>query len=286
MMLSLVLAACVSVAGPKITAQDLAQAVPAFVPAHASAAVGYTPAPGVQRMMHAAELRGLLRQQGFETESALKDVCFQRPVSALKDEDVAAAMRATLGDAATVEVVEVSKLPVPAGELVFPREQIGMPPVALWRGYVRYDETSKFPVWARVKIAVPSTRVKAAEDLRPGVAIQAWQVRVESEAAFPDKRTTPESVLDAVGCIPRRLIPAQTPLWKDAIEPPLIIARGDKVTVAVRAGLARLSVVAEAEADGRRGDLIALKNLESGKTFRARVESPGRAAVDGNAGKP
>ena len=286
MMLALLVAACMAVQGQKIVARDLAQVVPAFTPADANAVVAYTPAPGVQRVVRASELRQMLRQQGFSTDAALPDACFVRPVAPLREADVAAAMRQTLGAGAKVEVVEMSKVPVPAGVLVFPRDQIGAPPVALWHGFVEFDGNSKFPVWARVKVSVPTTRVLAAEELRPGMVIRASQLKVVTEDAFPDKRTTPESLLEAVGCLPRRLIPADTPLWKDAVDPPLIVVRGDKVTVAVHAGRAQLSVIAEAEANGRRGDLIALKNLESGKTFRARVQADGRAAVDGDAGKP
>lgn len=286
MMLAVVVASCVAVLGPKILAHDLAQAVPAFVPTDANAVVGYAPTPGVTRFMHAVELRQLLRQQGFSTDAPIADTCFARPVALLQQTDVIAAMRRSLGEEAKVEIVELSHFPAPPGQLVFPRELLSGPPIALWHGYVLYDGNSRFPVWARVKVAVPSRRVIATDDLRQGTIIQSSQLKLVTEDAFPDSRVTPDSVADAVGCLPRRFIPAHTPLWKEALDPPLTIARGDKVTVAVRAGQAQLSVVAEAEANGRRGDWIALKNLESGKTIRARVESEGRATVDGNVGKP
>ena len=50
-----------------------------------------------------------------------------------------------------------------------------------------------------------------------------------------------------------------------------------EVTAAV--GGAQLELDAIAETSGRRGDLISLKNPRSGKIFRARIESKGKAIV-------
>ena len=69
-------------------------------------------------------------------------------------------------------------------------------------------------------------------------------------------------------------------MWSDSIEPPLDITKGDRVTVRVSSGLAKISIDAEAETSGRRGDPVALKNLESGRLFRGRIDAPGQAALE------
>jgi flagella basal body P-ring formation protein FlgA len=54
--------------------------------------------------------------------------------------------------------------------------------------------------------------------------------------------------------------------------------------VTVEAGQARLSLDAQAETGGRRGDRIVLKNLTSGQRFRGVVAGPGQVKVEGDDG--
>jgi flagella basal body P-ring formation protein FlgA len=280
MLLALLATACLSIAGPNITAGDLARVVPAFAGADPALAVGYAPAPGVQRIMHSPEVHQLLSKLNLTGEAPLDDICFARPVAPLTNDAVLEAMHHTLGADAHIEISEVSRFPAPPGEVVFPREDLGPPPVAIWHGYVRYDSDKKFPVWARVKISVQTTRLIALEQLEPGVPIKASQVSVQTVEEFPQKRTTLTSIEQIEGCIPRRFISAKTPIWTDSIEPPNDISKGDRVTVVVSSGLAKLSFDAEAQNSGRRGDFVSFKNPDSGKLFRARVEGPDQAGVN------
>ena len=279
MLLALLAAACFSVSGPNITAKEIAAAVPGYVPADASVAFGYSPAPNVQRVVHPAELNRFLAQEHFAGTMPASDICFERPTTALSEAAAAAAMKRALGGDAQIEIVELSRFPAPAGEVVFPREDIGAPPVALWRGYVRYDSDKKFVVWARVKVTVHATRMIALEDLKPGVPIHTSQVALVQIDEFPNRRTTPTSLDKIEDALPRRYISANTPLWTDSFDPPNAVTKGDRVSVLVRSGLAQLTLDAEAQTSGRAGDVVAFKNPESGKLFRARVEGPGKAIV-------
>jgi hypothetical protein len=63
--LTLVSAACLAVSGANITARDIAKAVPAFTPADPSIAVGYAPAPGVERVIHRKPTLKFLRLAAF-----------------------------------------------------------------------------------------------------------------------------------------------------------------------------------------------------------------------------
>jgi flagella basal body P-ring formation protein FlgA len=190
------------------------------------------------------------------------------------------AMHQTLGPEAHVEIVELSRFPAPSGEVVFCREDIGTPPVALWHGYVAYDGDKRFPIWARVKLSMQTMRLVALEELRPGIPIKASQVAVQNIEEFPQRRITPRSVAEVEGALPRRFISANSPVWADAIEPANDVTKGDRVSVVVHSGLAKLAFDAEAQSSGRRGDFVPFKNPESGKLFRARVEGPGKAWVD------
>lgn len=287
---------CVSVVGPDITAGDLAKAEPVFTPADPSAPLVYAPTPGVQRIMHPAEVRQLLARlkgpsdaagsDAFLDDAKLGNACFERPVGPLSIDAVAAAMRKTLGPQTHLEVSDISDFRVPSGELVFPLEDLGQPPLALWRGYVLYDGSKKFRVWAHVKVKVTTQHLIALQDLKPGVPIKLFQVAMQSVEEFPQKRATPLSLEHLEGSIPRRFIAANSPVWSDSIDPPLDVTKGDRVTVTVSSGLARISIDAEAETSGRRGDAVSLKNLESGKLFRARIDAPGQAALGGASLRP
>ena len=277
---AVVSAACLAVSGANITAREIAKAVPAFTPADPDLTVGYAPAPGVERVMHPGELKQILTRLSFDGPVPLEDVCFARPVAVLSTATVIEAMHRTLGPNAHIEVLEISRFPAPSGELVFLREYLGAPPEAVWRGYVLYDGDKKFPVWARVRVSVTTKRVIALEELKPGIPITASEVALEKVEGFPERRVTPSSIEQVEGSIPRRFISANSPVWTDAIDPPNDIAKGDRITVTVTSGLAKLSFDAEAQNSGRRGDLVSFKNPDSGRLFRARVEGPGKAGVE------
>jgi flagella basal body P-ring formation protein FlgA len=280
MLLALLAVACLPVAGPNITAQEIAAAVPGFTPSEATIFFSYAPTPGVQRVVHPAELQQFLMHQQFTGTIPTHDVCFERPTTVLTEGVLKKAMQDVLGTGAHIELVDWSRFPAPPGQLVFPRSDLGTPPIALWRGYVQYDGTKKFPIWARVKLSVRVTRIVAAEDLRPGVPIRAAQVILQASEDFPGPRITASDIAMVVGAIPRRFINANSPVWETSIDPPNEVTKGDRVSVTVHSGLARLTFDAEAESSGRRGDVLPFKNPESGKLFRARVDGPGTAALE------
>ena len=274
------LAACIAVSGPTITAGHLAQAVPGFVPANPSAVVAYAPEPGVRRVFPTAELRAALNHLGYQGDKVPADACFARPVMPVSEEAAISAMRATLGAAAHIEIVELSQTPAPEGEVVFPREGLGVPPIAFWRGYVKYDGEKKFPVWARLKLSVPVTWAMATEFLKANVPIRAGQIVMQTGDAFPEFRSTAQSAAALEGMLPRRSIQAGTPVWDDSVEKPPEVGKGDRVAVTVLSGRARMTFDAEAQSSGRVGESIYFKNPESGKLFRARVSGRGAAAIE------
>jgi flagella basal body P-ring formation protein FlgA len=279
-LLALIAAACFPVSGPNITARDLAKALPAFTPTDPEVSIGYSPAPGVERVMHPAEVRQLAARLNYDGALPTADICFERPVAPITPDAMLKAMHQALGTDAHIEVVELSRFPAPAGEIAFRREDLGTPPIALWRGYVLYDGDKKFSVWARVKITVQTLRLIALEELKPGIPIKASQVSLQKIDEFPDRRATPTSIEQIEGALPKRFIHANSPIWLDTVDPPDDIMKGDRVSVVVHSGLAQLAFDAEAQSSGRRGDFVSFKNPESGKLFRARVEGPGKAWVE------
>jgi len=286
----LVAAACVSISGAHITAGDLARAVPGFAPPDAAVIVAWAPLPGAVRVFRPAELQRLLKPLDPAATVPPSGVCFELPVAPLSEASVVEAMRELLPSGSKIDVVELSHFPAPAGEIVFLRASLGasvsLESAVLWRGFVRYGESGRFQIWARVKIRVPVTRLVAAETLPQGKPIRASQVKMVAIDDVLNARGTPSTVERAEGYIPRRTIPVDSPVWADSLDPPMEIMKGDRVTVSVHSGLSALTLDADATTSGRRGDAIWLKNPHSGKLFRARIDGPNAASVQVDPFKP
>jgi flagella basal body P-ring formation protein FlgA len=274
-------AACFPIDAPqdRITAADLARALPEWAAIAPETPVLLAPVPNVVRVLHAAELRALAAR--FHVTSQPPDaLCFHRPVAAVPADRMLAVMRARL-PGAKIEILEPSRTPAPAGELDFPLT--GLRP-GYWFGYVSYGANHRFVVWARVAIKTPIQRIVASADLKAGEPIDSMQLRIETREEFPstgslaDVGRNPD---DFAGRVPRRTIKAGTVLRKEWLDAPKLVERGETVKVEVISGAARLEAQGIAEASGARGEMISVRNPESKRRFRARVESQGRVAVKG-----
>ena len=182
---------------------------------------------------------------------------------------------------------------MPRGTLEFPRQAAvpeGNGPQApvLWKGFVNYGERGRFSIWVRARIEVRMMQVSARTELVMGRPIQESQVQVATVTVSPFAAQPARSLAEVVGRIPRRPIPAGSPILPVQLELPLEIHSGDAVTVRVTSGRAGLKLEAVACGQGRRGDFIPVKNPATGKTFRARVEAAGKVAiiVPGLSGQP
>jgi flagella basal body P-ring formation protein FlgA len=143
---------------------------------------------------------------------------------------------------------------------------------------VKYAGTRRFVVWARVKVQVGATRVIATQDIRPGVALEASQLRSETREEVPAAGfvgTTEE----AAGKVSRRAIAAGMALRVDWLEPAKVVMRGEIVQVEAVHGAAVLKLEGVAEASGAIGETIPIQNPVSKQRFQARIESKGKVVV-------
>jgi flagellar basal body P-ring formation protein FlgA len=286
-----VLAGCLPVEGPKVTAADLARADVRFEGLAPGTAFGYSPAPGAHRIFRRAELARLAASQNLSLDGGA-DICVMRALEPLDPERLLDSMRAALAPLeARIELLETAKFQVPLGKLEFPasgltRPSPGTPGAAvIWRGYVRYAGGSRYPVWARVKVSVAGTRIVAVEDLRPGRAIQAGQVREETGGGFPAGDPLASTLAEVVGRVPRRAIPAGSSIARTALALARDVERGDPVRVEASAGSASVELAGHAETGGAVGDTVVVRNPGSGKSFKARVLGKGSVAVGAAAGE-
>jgi flagella basal body P-ring formation protein FlgA len=284
-LLAALAATCIAIEGDRIRAADLAAAVPAFAALAPEETLGYAPAPGSRRMLSARELGRIAGRYGIALPAA-PGVCIERAMERLTEERVLAALRAAAGNPeARIELVEFGRYPVPRGDLEFTRAGYTPPPEGtkapvVWRGKLKYAGNRSVPVWARVRIAVSGTRLVAAEDLPAGRPIQASQLRMEAAELPLFSNPGLLSAEEAAGRAPRRTIRAGAPVPADILEAPHEIERGEMVSVEVTSGAAQLSLKAKAETAGRKGDLVMLRNPDSGRRFQGRVEGQGKVTID------
>lgn len=95
-------------------------------------------------------------------------------------------------------------------------------------------------------------------------------------------RVPARAILDGeelVGLAARSGIRANTPITRNNFERPLLIPRGDKVTLTYRLGGMKLSTRGQAMDDGAKGDVIDIMNLESRRIVSAVVISRGQVHV-------
>lgn len=283
--LATIASVCHLVDSGKILGRDLAAALPAFAGVPAEVEIGFAPIPGARRIFQVPDLARLASRYGVET-GPLAPLCFERSLSPLVPAAIETAMRKELQVADAdlrIEIIEFSLRPTPAGEVVFPRAGLGEPSarqdVAIWHGYLVSKE-GRFPIWARVRIAMKIVQVVAAVNLKHGDLIGPEQVRLEEINAFPRLRHAASSLDVVVGRLARHQIAAGTPVMAQALDEPNAVQKGDSVEVEIHSGRMVLKLSGLAESAGRRGDVIAIRNLENGKVFRGRVRDKQQVIVD------
>ncbi|HLM99419.1 MAG TPA: flagellar basal body P-ring formation chaperone FlgA [Bryobacteraceae bacterium] len=272
---------CVAVDSERITAGDLARGLPAFSSVPASEEIGYSPIPGVRRYFYFPELHRLALQYNVDVPAGAQ-ACIERLMETLHAEPVIEAMRKALDDpAAHIEILELSKFPVPHGDLEFDRSTlpVGTDAPVVWRGIVRYAGGRKFGVWASVKLRVQGVRVVATDNLAAGKTIHAGQVKLEPAEVYPMPRAAALTLEGVIGNSVRIPVAAGGVLYPGMVDAPKEVERGDTVQVEVQSGAALLKLEATAESAGRHGEPIRVHTLVSGRSFSARVTGKDRVVV-------
>lgn len=89
---------------------------------------------------------------------------------------------------------------------------------------------------------------------------------------------------DLVGMAARRALPADRPLRSHDVEPPVVINRGELVSLVYQIGALTLTAQARALENAADGEPARFVNLQSNRTVEALADGPGRARVYGGLG--
>jgi flagella basal body P-ring formation protein FlgA len=276
---------CLTVSGDQILGKDLARAVPALARIPQSTPLAPAPLAGSSRVFSSSDLQSIAARFALPLADP-PDVCFRFATEPLDRVRMEAAMKKALsvGDA-HIEILETTSGDVPKGLIEFTREGLGVPAAPdqptgeMWRGNIIYASAQRFPIWAKVRVTVPSALLVALESLRPGAVIHPEQVHLEIVERFPQSGLgdlTPQSV---AGMAPVRSIAPGAEVRRENLIRPNDVNRGDTVEVDVRFGAAHLSFSGHAESSGHVGDTVSVRNPESNKMFQAVIAGSGRVVV-------
>lgn len=131
--------------------------------------------------------------------------------------------------------------------------------------------------WRRefiVRSRVTAQVVVAAAEVPVGRPIVRDDLALEARdvSATPDAVGDPEQ---AIGLTVKRTLRAGQLLSKKVLLTPLMVTRGQRVTIAARNGNIEVNVAGEALEDGREHEVVRVRNASSGKVIRARVMADG-----------
>jgi flagella basal body P-ring formation protein FlgA len=133
------------------------------------------------------------------------------------------------------------------------------------------------PVRARLEARGPV--VVTQRPVARGAMLQAEDLTVEERdlgGSAANVVTAPEAVIGMQARVP---LAAGTPLTFQALESPLLVRRGDVVTVVVETPGMRLSVAGEAQEQGAAGDPVRVLNRKSQQELSGRVIDRGVVLV-------
>ena len=274
---------CLTITHNRILGSDLAAADSQFAGLPASLIVGFAPAPGAKRIFGTAELGRIARANGISLK-APAEICFELPLQRVSEEEALAAMRRSLPENATLRIVELPNTELPTGTVEFPIDGLEpaiptTPGIQLWRGWVKYAETRKAAIWARVSATARYIAVIPSKDLPANAVIDAAALRIETRTGPLQREKVAARVEEVSGRMPKVALKAGSAIPLDSLASAPAVRRGDSVRVEVESGTAHLHFQAVAENTANEGEMVGLRNPLNGKIFRAKLAPGARAIV-------
>jgi flagella basal body P-ring formation protein FlgA len=131
----------------------------------------------------------------------------------------------------------------------------------------------------KAKVSVAPAVVVAVRAVPRGAVIQASDVQLDRSQPVVGKGELATTLEDVVGKEAAQAIAAGRPIDRDAVRQPVLVRKGEVVTVYVRSPGVQVRTAARAKDTGSRGELIAVESLENRKSFLARVSGLQEAEV-------
>lgn len=273
--------ACTAMSGDQITGRDVALAVPQLASIAPDLKLGYSPAPGIERVFRASQLQQLALKYGLNTK-IIEPACFAWSLHALSQQEITAAIRKALpGREVDLEIIDQSHAAVPAGEVIFPFQGLSSSSdgTAVWSGYVTYTESRRFNTWVRVRVTVHEQHIIATRPIHSEEMIDSSALKAVDYRGPLGRLTALQTEDAVVGKCARWPIAAGVVLSDSMLTLPHDVEREQLVTVRIVCGAAHIETQGVAADAGYRGEIIHVRNVKTGRVFRARIEDRGLVSV-------
>jgi flagella basal body P-ring formation protein FlgA len=129
----------------------------------------------------------------------------------------------------------------------------------------------------RVGVQVRRDVVIARVALARGAQTKADMFEADRQWLAPSVQ--PATAAQAVGSVIKGRVEAGKVVMAKDVEPPIIVKKGDLVSVDCVAGSVVVGATARAKENGTDGQIIEFQSLQSKKTFQARINGNGRAVM-------
>jgi flagella basal body P-ring formation protein FlgA len=153
--------------------------------------------------------------------------------------------------------------------------------------FTRAEHADSFTV--PVDVTLPTPVAVAIRPLERGAVVTAADVEIQQRDTAPVAagRTLPiTSVEKLVGMEATRTIRPGDVMMSDSVQPPVLVKRGDSVTVYARGGGIQVRTIARARENGSLGQPVQLESLDTHKSYDAVVTGTREAVVFAASGPP
>jgi flagella basal body P-ring formation protein FlgA len=232
----------------------------------------------------ASPLPGLTRT--FRADQPFGGTCFTLGTAPLTQQAIETTMRKAFSDVPVrIEILEFSRVSIPDSVIEFLPSTLSHPPAldpdaaVLWRGRAVSRTRHSQPIWARVKVSVEVAFLIASREISAGSVLEEADLAAATAWQFPSMKALPSKSAAVIGLAATRRIPIGAIIDQRTLIAPSIVATGQMIDIRVLGGTTQLRTSAIAERGGKLGEIILVKNDQSGKRFRAKVTGPGQAVV-------
>lgn len=144
---------------------------------------------------------------------------------------------------------------------------------------IRCEGSSSWSIYTRAKVAVFETVVVASRPLSRGERLEQGDVELLREDLTRLSSGFYSQVEDVAGMEVRRSVRAGTVLNRSMVKAPILIHRGEKVSITASTSGVSVRMEGKALASGAKGDVITVLNLSSKHKIEATVVAPGLVQV-------
>jgi flagella basal body P-ring formation protein FlgA len=137
----------------------------------------------------------------------------------------------------------------------------------------------KWSIYLPIDLTIYRPIVVAVKPLTHGTTISASDVQLSETNVSQITGQYLSSLDDVVGKDVKRAITSGSPVLAPQLEPPLLVRRGEAVTLNAASSIVAVKVSGVALTDGRLGEQIRIKNLSSTRVVQAKIVGPGQAEV-------